>query len=83
MATLYTSTAVLAFSGILFTIKSFRLKNKSIIVLLSCILFYSVNYWVYNYLGLHSGANPTGALLSGSEALCHWGITYTYIKVEF
>jgi hypothetical protein len=59
-----------------------RFKNKSLLLLLVCILFYSVDYWVYNYVGDH-GRYLAGSLLNGSEVLSHWIITYTYIKVAY
>lgn len=83
LSTLFSCMAVLALAGLVITVKNVQLRNKSVLVLLCCILFYSVDYWVFNYLGIHNNSYPASSLVSGSEALCHWVITYTYLKVEF
>ena len=78
--TLYTTTSLLSLTAIFMQWKTQGFKNKSLLLLLICILFFSVDCWVYNYLE-YNGSLPSAALLNGSEAICHWIITYTYIKV--
>jgi len=80
--TLYTTTSLLSLTAIFMQWRTQGFKNKSLLLLLICILFYSVDYWVYNYLE-YNGSLPSAALLNGSEAICHWIITYTYIKVAY
>jgi len=80
--TLYTTTSILSVCALITQYRTQGFRNKSLLLLLIFILFYSIDYWVYNYLGFH-GSYPGGSLLSGSEVMCHWIITYAYIKVAF
>jgi hypothetical protein len=60
----------------------YRFKRKTLLILLLSIFAYSVDYWLYNYFSPRD-KEPSGAFLSGSEALCHWIISQAYITVGF